>query len=1119
MSPYDFHAERLKYASELLTAGRKIIDSRHNQFPGAVSLYKEQHELAKTGAGKTEFINRFDTLSEEEKSAFLRFSEFDWLADTASWKKAIINRPDDRENNPYHLTSIIQSLKAAGQPRDYVEKVCHHILIGCSATHHPTGYLDEAQDLETQEDGVDRYLGLVTNESPENAAAAVLDMDSRLTPANRATTLGEIASASRYVLRAINARNVVLNQIIESVDAVYGPRTHHTQSPDFSRKALEMDLAVRLWADYDGKANAEYWTLLAEEATTTYLSLSHHIWRLEQASAAIENLNHPRNEASVPALSALAPDDTKIHTEMRPLYNLMGEIRKDLKILLDEMTQHHRELNDKNITPEQRAEVFKAKEPVFNEMLKRMGSLYNDRQFHGRTIKNDRGLSVYNGITREFTRLREHAAALDWNPVATDHIINSRRDLHADGLTIFRMEPRHNHLMNEKIINNLFRHPEFLEYLKTHKIISASQIQSIEKANSKKGFSSFSFSKKASIVKKIEDTMAINGTLGKFLLAANPLKFDSNGYPEQTYGALRRMEVMEQYQLKYGPLFVVAESDDFGERLQRFLMSPYHLNHLVPTALTEDMPNMMRAHQHREQNHINGGQDFLKLIKSSKVPAQFKRALNAVMLARSDISKDFGPLANVLVSAVTALIADGAAARQSPDIIKWGGGQSNNRGGGDFMEVLRIVAQRLQEWQRQNKQKLPPEIRAMVTSLMSTIQGRALYKSGAEIAHELKDQMSEMIGLWTELDGLVKEGTFIPQNDITNPDANDFLEYATEVMMTRYKDFRFAEGKEKGDIILDALALEISNPDIAAHGNNAARINARGGDKINRQTKQRAIGNDIWTALSRTHHNGYFTVGDFFELLHTAHHKGIKIKNKDGTQRTIKLSDEALRQILSSDKINYNVFVRSLSGAAQADFEHGLKRLGVLNQYSHQQIMDIAAGCSTNKGGKFIQKGAAKGIDSKIAYFATIYANAHKLRAFTDAIADDSFKTQPDMIELMQSHPPGDNPLRLAFKSASKKGWPFIERTQDYARRAIPAFLITDYYQNKINEAKAGNGKMPSEERLREAASFQRAGGMATVGHVIFSYENAYGRRKEALPENPADIIANDNLVLTREVA
>lgn len=729
----------------------KEIARYGNQYPAAIALFNKSHDLFTQDNGPEKFMEAFEALNEDEQYFFGRLQLIENLGDQAAHRIARLGRLDDREHNPYHFETIVEIAKSAGKGRDYIEKVFDGVWIGDSGTPHPTGYLNEFSNYGMDKSGVDLLLDLIrakTNSGfdhdVEETLRQMLDLDKDLAPRERSLTLGEILFAAEYALRHINARTQVLDDVQSDIDTVFGPKSFMKEPPNFSRRDLKMMITLLMWhaGDTDGKPNSEHWTLLASEVLTSYLSVSMHLRRLQEVDKILKNENGgEKPELDFQNIWNGANSGEKIRQELSGAYEAIAALRSDFYDIFKEVEQHYNELHDRSISADERAERYKKKEPAFDKLLKRMGQIYDkdNRTFFGRELPENRGLSFYDQVWREFKRLRDVSESKDWPPLVQSLLEDSAEDLRPDGFALFKIEPRHNAAVNRKTIDNLFQHEDFLNVLKQHKVLSRAQWAKLHKAGSLHNLDAGGkLEHKNEIYTAIEAWSKKNpGYLRKFLLSANPPGFDENGYPVQTYSLLRRNDVMAQYQLKFSEKTIIAESDTAGKRDQSFINSAFDdLSLKVPTPLTEDLENMTRTHDQLLETHEGGAWQNLQQRKRKSVPSQFIKACYTWMYARSDITRQYGPLSGILVYMQSQMNARVAAELGIPQYVMEGSGMSNERGGGDPMVMTRLVAQELQSWLKEAEPLLGKDMMDLTAKVVA--QGKKEYLNPAQIAQNWK---------------------------------------------------------------------------------------------------------------------------------------------------------------------------------------------------------------------------------------------------------------------------------------------------------------------------------------------------------------------------------------------
>lgn len=1098
----------------------KVIAENENH--AAVALFRNQHDIFEK-KGEEAFITSYAQLNEKDRAAFLRFSKLEHLAIQAAARRAKLNVPDDRKNNPYHLETVLEIANAAGVKPADMEKIFNQIQTCDTITNHPTGYLKEKTSLTDQDDGLQHFLDMISITTDKygkkltpvqqhnqfvkalkNAATA-----EHMAPPVKATTSSETYTGLDYALRYINGRDSAIEQIEQAVAKIYHNGKRDPRNPPSITKTI-MDLAVRRWDDYDGKPNAEHWTSLLGVVGTTLTSVSLHLSRLEQMHDALKSNGtkkiNARDSFSLAALSGSNRPSEKMHEELRFLHELLVKIKTDFTDILKDIEKYYNEIHDPKLNAKQREEKYKELHSEFERIRERTATIYDDKTLRGYGGKN-RGLKIYEYMIEELRGLK-----LGDNEQAIALANASINGLKMDGLTVFKPEPRHNHHDNVRIIDNLFKNTEFLEYLNTQAVLDNRDFKFLSHGK-------FSDTKKIEqrkfdILDKIEihfKKTKLRNKFQEFLFKANPDIYDEDGYPDQTRGALERLRVMEMFPLKFGPMFIVAESDKFGARYNKFICSGFNLGNMIHTPLTEYLEDMSRSQADAIMNH---GLDIVRSIRElTKVPAQFRRAVMAKMFARSDIQRTGGWASGMKVMEQTQANARQAAGTGKPESTKEGSGRSNERGGGDPMVLIRQTAQALQEWSdERDGEKIPEDVLQMVTMMAVTVQGNETYETAEEIARRKKDQVAEMIGLRLELEGKIERGTFIPQREEFSKEMAALLEHLVTEMMQDYKAFCDVKGKKADNEVLNELMEIISDLKIAKYSNHAARKAGRAIGEKEKVTSYRAIGKNVALALSRAFNDGYFTSGKFLETMHQALHGTVKINNG---AKEISISKVDVKKFFRSDQWNYGFFVRTLTAAQRAEFEHGLKRLGMHEELDHKRLMEIAESATIKKGKKKnTLQYKAKGVPETVAYFACIYADHHKLRSATHALIDESFyDPNTSFSEILLTNAPEPGQLSGKFNKASNKRWPWLVDVAEAERRAAPLYALMSAYDRQLKDKQVFSDKI-SEAEYRAIAAAYKASTAATIRHIV-EYDVAQGRRDEPLPKNPLDAIrrvsANDN--------
>ncbi|MCC7305535.1 MAG: hypothetical protein IT558_04655 [Alphaproteobacteria bacterium] len=1090
------------------------IAAQHNQHPDAVKLFQEKYDFFKgNNNNREEFYKRLDALDAEELAALLRYNLTEKDAVIASYRRAQINRPDTKEQNPYHYPSIMAIAEAGkarlpgrfkSNPAAYIEHIALLLKEGETGTRHPTGDHHEAGDLKTEEDGVDRVLNLVlagrdNKKGLSQSVSDMLNMDLPLAPERKQTGAGEIFFSARHALRHRNARSMTLLDMKHDYKESF--KDHPPHAPDFAREDKMMDLAYRVWQDTDGQPNNEFWSFLTEASMVTYLSFAHTLWKMEQASALAQS-----PEKSLPlaeledVLRAGDQSPDQIQPEMRHLYALLSELKKDAENIMDKAAAHLAYLQDPGIDREERIRRFQELQPEFEKLEKSMGRLYDGKQLSGRPFKSNQGWDVYKTTIGEFEKIRVTADAKEWGQASKLLIEDILQDLTMDGFAFYKPESRGNHrTINEIFIDNLFRHEPFLKKLSKYEIISEPDLALIRYANLREGFSSLELKDVLTILKKIEDSPYMNGDLLKFQAASNPEGYDHNGYPAQNWALHGRMRLMSQYPRKWSPLYPISESNEKASRIQAFIFSPYpNLRWLIHAPLVEHPADAENTVRTQALNYVEDEQERIKRRKATETGERFMNAATGVSTARSDTEKIGGRGAALQIPGVHRKIVRQSADLGVPTYLQEPRGFDTMRSGGDRMALPRLRAQEFQKWERENGRMAPESKRekylSTVLGVFVTGQGRERYKTAEEMSRQLKDDLAELTGFWLELDGVVKPGTFIPQDDDFSPDMKELLDYCFNLMPQVFEKRRHAKNS-KGEIILDNIAALASNPRGAKAANNGFRPLSK--TNANTFTGQRAIGATKWSRLMRVLVQGFSTSEILFECMHKASHGGLEVEI-DGKKRTLHINKSDIENFKRSKYFDYHMNVRTLIPLQISNFEKILGRLNL--PHKHKTLMAAGKNADVDKDG-FFHYGDEQGYTPEQAWTAQLYRSAQVIEASTNALCDGSFIKSSSFEEIEKK---ARGRLTPSFNENAHKKWVWLKDVRRETRRALPDYEIMDYMEEKI---KAGDSRFADEALQRAAAAAWAAATVPQMAPVTLERNLAHGRRNKPFAENPASVL------------
>jgi hypothetical protein len=278
--------------------------------------------------------------------------------------------------------------------------------------------------------------------------------------------------------------------------------------------------------------------------------------------------------------------------------------------------------------------------------------------------------------------------------------------------------------------------------------------------------------------------------------------------------------------------------------------------------------------------------------------------------------------------------------------------------------------------------------------------------------------------------------------------------------------------------VINNWATIVSDPSLAGAGNSSARAASKStGTKAERLTAQRAIGSNIWIALARTRHDGYFTAGEFLERMHRKYNNsGLSIRHvKEFT--------------VDSQWWRRNFFLRALMPAVRSDMKHGFEKLG-LPDMTFDRAMEIGKSVKIEEGVLKYDNPTGE-ITPEQALHAAFFEDQVLLAALTEAgLAIDEIDSpyNKPIEELIKTVRPDDNSVNILFGKRTMARWPQLLEAQESERQALPELVMTDLYEDRIRESE----NIPDATK-RLVISATRAG---TIPHLptVQGY-TAYGRR------------------------
>ncbi len=1024
----------------------------------AVLLYNNTQTLLNQPDAEEKFLTEFKGMSEEERNAYSRLRLTEHLLDTGAHIIAHRNRPDDAEHNAYNIEEMLKLARQAGYTAQDIEEFFADIRIWKAITPHPTEHLDE--------EGIELFRQLVAvGEKPEEERPAALEVvikqmtTNQITPKRRLTTFEETDQAIRQAEVYRQGQREMFRRVNTAVASAFDG---YIISPDLKRAESSISTAMRTWhagGDADGKANADRWALLYGMLSLTRGAVEDHLNDLERAGKLVaedecDTLRGTFQKAAQPFTLA----------------------RKALEQLKDRIDL----LESRFIDIDAGGNKSHKKEADYEVIKEEFSSLFNGVNIGKINIETRKGFE------REIGKYFKHLSQTIQNPEARQIMAESDFLMRQYGLSAAIIETRHNGVLLKDTMNNIFKDEDFIESLKM-----PPEMREILKSKPTfaggHGEDGLSPADQNAILNFVVKAATPEQRREAFL-RANPQEKDGNGYTVQTHEIFERYSLISENPEQFG-MAIVAEADEMSTSYQRFLAEPFGATTLLHTPLNEEYETIRDMPQNMLKHHQNGGQHDIseRALVGSNGSWYGHNLVHGQMVPCSDSGKEYGLLVRVLETEgfrqTTAKSATGSFAT----LIKRGNGLSLERGGGDDMMYTRYIAQILREYAEDRGKPFDPKdphdrvLLQMGTFFSNTEQGRAIRINSAtpnQVSDDLCEKMGEMLGRRLELEGLVHKGTFIPPRGKYSEKTNTFVMQTAYDMMQLYSAYRHARSENSEESVINNWATIVSDPALAGAANSSARAQSKSsGSKAERLTAQRAIGSNVWIALARTRHDGYFTAGEFLERMHRKY-------NDSG------LSKQHVKEFtVDSQWWRRNFFLRALMPAVRSDMKHGFDKLG-LPDMTFDRAMEIGKSVRIEEGVLKYDDPTGK-ITPEQALHAAFFEDQVLLAALTEAgLAIDEVDSpyNKPIQDLIKTVRPDDNSVNILFGKRTMARWPQLLEAQESERQALPELVMTDLYEDRI---RASEDIPDATKRL--VISSTRA---ATIPHIpTVQGHTAYGRR------------------------
>lgn len=1034
----------------------------------AVMLYNNTQTLLNQPDAEEKFLAEFKAMTEEERNAYSHLRLVEHTLDTAAHILAHRNRPDDGEHNAYNIENMIELARQAGYTNTDIENFFADVRIWKAITPHPTEHLDD--------EGVELFRALVgVGEKPEEGQKPELEaiiktmLSSEITPKRRMTTFEETDFALRQAQVYRNGQREMFRRVN---DAVAKSFEGFARTPDLSHSKSTISTGMRVWhagGDADGKANADRWALLHGMLSLTKGAVEDHLNDLNRASQLV---------AEDPCLSL----KSDWQSNQKPFYYVTQA--------LEELKQRIETLEGRFIDTDA-AGNKKLKETADYEVIKEeFAHLYSGMKIGKNTFETRKGFEQQ--LTENFEIFADNTE----NEEAREIMQESLFLLRQYGLSAAIIETRHNGILLKDTMNNIFSDKQFVASLN----LPAELETALQGKKMFTGVKNPEDGLSPEEQKKILEYAASHSTPAQrreAFLRANPHAKDGNGYTVQTHEIFERYSLMSLNPSQFG-MAIIAEADEMSTAYQRFLAEPFGATTLLHTPLNEEYATIRDMPENMVKHHLNGGQHDIseRALMGSNGSWYGHNMVHGQMVPCSDSGKEYGLLVRVLETEGFRQTTAKSAGLGIATLIKRGNGLSLERGGGDDMMYTRYMAQILREYAEVRGKPLDPEdphdrvILQMATFFSNTEQGRAIRMNSStpgQVCDDLSEKIGEMLGRRLELQGLVHSGTFIPPRGKYSPKTHKFLMETAYDMMQLYSSYRHAKGEKGEGNVIDNWATIVSDPSMAGAANSSARAQSKSsGKKSEALTAQRAIGSNIWMAMARTRHDGYFTAGEFLERMHSRY-------NDSG------LSKQDVKEFtVDSQWWRRNFFLRALMPAVRSDMKHGFDKLGMTDMTFDRAV---AIGKTVR-----VEEGVLKydnpdgTLTDEQALQAVVFWDQVRLLALTEAglainEADSPYNKPLD--ELIKTVRPEDNSVHILPGKKTLQRWPQLLQAAESERQALPELVMADYYEDRIRA-----GEKVDDPSKRLVISAARAG---TIPHppTVLGRE-AYGRRKEPIWDGQA---------------
>lgn len=1004
--------------------------------------YNEQEEILR---------ERISSLSTDDRVHFAKVRLVSNLVETATTVMDNMQGQNDPASNGFHLPSVIALAQEAGYNSRDMESFLNTVRIWKSITPHPTEHLNkEGRDLYRELMKASEMEPAQRLEHINKIAAQMLQTD--IAPTRKATMQEETQDAlEQSVIHRSGIRSLYrdMSAAIAQTYAEDGPN-----APDLLSPRVRIDMALRIWhaGDADGKPNSDRWSLMTTMVMLAKESVRDHLDDFTKAIAL---------ELGLGEKQGIPLEELFDHVEsMDNSRNEKDRLRSNIKKLATSFRALER-LEQNCLLPDAEKPDYEALKSEFAQLP--LGSTQS----------------------REMCRDLNFLHSKFNNPQAREILQESLFLLRMHGYSSAKIETRHNGDVYDKIMDNLFSNQEFLNKID----VPLNGQQSITAHG---GFSKLDAEVQRSMMDRARHSL-IPKDLQSYLFNTNrDSRAEDDPFPPQTHEFLQRFRLMADHPNMFG-MALIAEAKDMSSEYQQFFAESFGVKNIINTPLPEEKETLESLTEAFVSYNSNGGKRNIQQRMASAWFRKERENFHGLIIPCSDSTKQLGVFGKFQLREAICEVIDWAFQNDKIVLTKEGNGGAIGRGGGTGKTFYRYIMQNLKR--NVDTQVLPLNrhdkadyaILEHASFMSNTVQGRffrILSATPQQVAGDLASNIGEMLGCRMELEGLVKDATFIAPYDDFSPNLNAAVDGAHREML-RYRGWRNIKNDD-GSYVLDNYADIVSNMDVAGAANSGARPDSKS-KKSKEFLKQRAIGSNIILDHERTMYDSNLMNGEGLEMMYREFANG----NLDQSDL-----DDLMNSPFWSDHLQ-TVFM----SLAQADITHGARRLG-MTDWTHDDMMQTAASVNmsfTNVNGKYVPDMTFDDQNGKIskeqAFHAFVYADQFKSIVLTETLLNTGAKALPNPEDLyaIEGAKYNGTLAKMEIGESTLERWEMAAHMRNAANKQHPERILSDLTQEAIQ-----SGEKVAPDYLRLVSSVQRS---TTAQHapIYLDQSPAFGHIRKAV--------------------